>query len=207
MKVFIAIACLAFVAGVYSADTDAKPPRSMVGNLWRFKGDMADNIGEVSDRVIDRIRNLSPFRLLNLNSKPAPTAGQTSIPKPAAVQNPIPAAASPPKSASNPSTASPPPAVPSTTLKPVNCTEQENLKKKLLLAQKHENEAASAKNQAVKDEKTAADGLKASPNDPKLQEDQKKAKSNIFNEQTKEESAHLLFDDLLRKLESYKTCR
>ncbi|KAK0080511.1 hypothetical protein PV325_013834 [Microctonus aethiopoides] len=206
MKVFIAIACLAFVAGVYSADTDAKPPRSMVGNLWRFKGDMADNIGEVSDRVIDRIRNLSPFRLLNLNSKPAPTAGQTSIPRPAAVQNPIPAAAFPPKSTSNPSTASPPPAMSSTTLKPVNCTEQENLKKKLLLAQKHENEAASAKNQAVQTEKIAANALKESPDNEAAKNDQKKAKSDILIEQTKEESAHLLVNDLLRKLESYRMC-
>lgn len=32
-------------------DSDGKPPRSMVGNLLRFKGDVANNIGEMSDRV------------------------------------------------------------------------------------------------------------------------------------------------------------
>lgn len=144
--------------------------------------------------------------MLNFNLRPATTAKPTPIPRPSAVQTPTPAAASPPKSASNPSTASPPPAVSSTTLKPVNCTLKGILIKKLELARKHENEAATAKNEAMEDEKAAADELKTSPNNGRAKDDQKEAKSNILIQQTKEESAHLLVNDLLKKLETYRSC-
>ncbi|KAK0180445.1 hypothetical protein PV327_006086 [Microctonus hyperodae] len=211
MKAFFAIACLAFIA---CAESSTDVPHSLIGNVWRFKGGLANNIGEMSDRVVDRVRNLSPLRLLNINfnaataskpiSRPA-AVGQAPAPA-AAAQAPAPAAASPPKPASNPTTASPPPAVSSTTSKPVNCTEKEALKKKLQLAQKHENEAAVAKNEAVEAEKAAAGTLKTTPNNLSAQENQKKSKSEILVQQTKEESAHLLVNDLLKKLAAYGSC-